>query len=178
MLFFKRNWSPLFFISVSGSFSVVHANVDIKLSQMKDSASLLFFSISKSPAGFTIYCRNTRVLEMQNFTPAYMNGLDARTDVLRTDDFYSEPKFLGQFSYWWCSAERESSAKTCWMIVRWVLLWSIRRGRKNYQTHFVLLVSSLFSVSYILRSYWMYQQERWRVEKKKLLDIRLVLSRI
>ena len=32
-----------FFISVSGSFSVVHANVDIKLSRMKDSASLLLF---------------------------------------------------------------------------------------------------------------------------------------
>ena len=85
MLFFKRNWSPLFFISVSGSFSVVHANVDIKLSQMKDSASLLLFSISKSPAGFTIYCRNTRVLEMQNFTPAYMKGwTHVRTNSVRT----------------------------------------------------------------------------------------------
>ena len=27
----KRNWSPLFFFSGSGSFSVIHANVDIKI---------------------------------------------------------------------------------------------------------------------------------------------------
>ena len=31
MFFFQRNWSPLFFISRSSSFSVIHVNVDIKI---------------------------------------------------------------------------------------------------------------------------------------------------
>ena len=41
--------------------------------------------ISKSPGGYAIYHRNARVLEMQNFTPAYMKRWTyVRT---RTDDF-------------------------------------------------------------------------------------------
>ena len=37
------------------------------------------------PRGYLINSRNTRVLEMQNFTPAYMSGLDVRADdFLRT----------------------------------------------------------------------------------------------
>ena len=31
MFFFQRNWSPLFFISRSSSFSVIHVNVDIEI---------------------------------------------------------------------------------------------------------------------------------------------------
>ena len=31
MLFFKRNWSSLFFISGSSSFSVIHTNLDFKI---------------------------------------------------------------------------------------------------------------------------------------------------
>ena len=31
MLFFKRNWSPLFFLSLALAFSVIHANVDLKI---------------------------------------------------------------------------------------------------------------------------------------------------
>ena len=161
MLFFKRNWSPLFFISVSVSFSVVLANVDIKLSRMKDSVSLLLFFISKSPGGYTIYCRNARVLEMQNFTPAYMKGwTHVRTYSVRTISSQNQ-NFSENFLTHGTSlpALRESSAKT--LLDGCTLGLTLKqRGRKNYQTHFVLLVSSLFSVSYILRSYWMYQQER------------------
>ena len=157
MLFFKRNWSPLFFISVSGSFSVVLANVDIKLSRMKDLASLLLFFISKSPGGYTIY-----------FTPAYMKGwTHVRTYSVRTISSQNQ-NFSENFLTHGTSlpALRESSAKT--LLDGCTLGLTLKqRGRKNYQTHFVLLVSSLFSVSYILRSYWMYQQERWRVGKKK-----------
>ena len=36
-----------------------------------------------------IYCRDTRVLEMQNFFPAYMKGWT----YVRT--IFSEPKFVG-----------------------------------------------------------------------------------
>ena len=31
MLFFKRNWSPLFFLSLALALSVIHANVDIEI---------------------------------------------------------------------------------------------------------------------------------------------------
>ena len=93
MLFFKRNWSPLFFlISISSSFSVIHANEDFKI-KSKESASLLLFFISKSPGSCAIYCRNARVLEMQNFTPAYMKGWT----YVRT--IFSEAKFLGCIVY-------------------------------------------------------------------------------
>ena len=61
----------------------------LKLSRKKESASLLLFFISKSPGSCAIYCRNARVLEMQNFTPAYMKGWT----YVRT--IFSEPKFLG-----------------------------------------------------------------------------------
>ena len=126
MLFFKRNWSPLFFISVSCSFSVVLANVDIKLSRMKDSASLLLFFISKSPGGYTIYCRNARVLEMQNFTPAYMKGWthvrNGRTPygrfLVRTK--ISRKIFLPMVLR--CPRFARAPLKLCWMVVRWVLL--------------------------------------------------------
>ena len=48
-----------------------------------------FSSLSKSPGGHAIYCRNARVLEMQKFTPTYINqGLDVRT-------IFSESKLLG-----------------------------------------------------------------------------------
>ena len=51
------------------------------------------FFISKSPGGCAIYCRNARVLEMQNFTPAYRKWWT----YVRT--IFSEPKFLGCIIY-------------------------------------------------------------------------------
>ena len=63
---------PLF-LSLFSSSPVIHVNVDIKIKSKKELAFLLFF-ISKSPGGCAIYRQNERVLEMQNFTPAYMKG--------------------------------------------------------------------------------------------------------
>ena len=52
--------------------------------------SLLFlFFISKSLDGYVIYCRNMRVLEMQNFIPPYMKGWTYIQTI------FSEPKLLG-----------------------------------------------------------------------------------
>ena len=51
------------------------------------------FFISKSPGGHAIYCRNARVLEMQNFTPPYTKGWT----YVRT--IFSEPKFRGCIVY-------------------------------------------------------------------------------
>ena len=65
----------------------------LKLSRKKESASLLLFFISKSPGSCAIYCRNARVLEMQNFTSAYMKGWT----YIRT--IFSEAKFLGCIVY-------------------------------------------------------------------------------
>ena len=31
MFFFQQNWSPLFFVARSSSFSVIHVNIDIKI---------------------------------------------------------------------------------------------------------------------------------------------------
>ena len=47
----------------------------LKFSRNIESALLLlYFSLSKSPGGHAIYRRNARLLEMENFTPAYMKG--------------------------------------------------------------------------------------------------------
>ena len=65
-----------FYISGSSSFSVIHANVDIKI-KSKERIRLrccCCFFISKSAGGYAIYRQNARVLEMQNLTPAYMKG--------------------------------------------------------------------------------------------------------
>ena len=68
---------------------------------------LLLLFISKSPGCYAIYPRNNRVLEMQNFTPAYVSGVDVRAK----DRFSQNQNFLDawitEFSYPWCSAARE-----------------------------------------------------------------------
>ena len=81
MFFFQRNMSP-FFLSLALALSLLSESMwTLKLSRKKESASLLLFFIYRSLA---IYLRNGRVLEMQNFTPAYMKGYYVLT---RTDDF-------------------------------------------------------------------------------------------
>ena len=62
-----------FFISGSSSFSDIHVNVDIKI-KSKEKNWLCCFFIAKSLGGYAIYRQNVRVLEMPNFTPAYMKG--------------------------------------------------------------------------------------------------------
>ena len=53
MFFFLRNPSPLFSITRSSSFSVIHVSVNIKNNAEKDTTLLLFF-LSKSPGGHVI----------------------------------------------------------------------------------------------------------------------------
>ena len=61
---------------ISSSFSVIRVNVDIKIKSKEriGVVVVVVFFISKIPGGYAIYSRNARVLEMQNFTQAYMNG--------------------------------------------------------------------------------------------------------
>ena len=94
MLFFKRNWSPLFFFYLWLQLSLLSTPMQtLKLSRKKQSTSVLSFFISKSPGGYAMYRRNAWVLEMQYFTPAYMKGWT----YVRT--IFSEPKFLGFTDY-------------------------------------------------------------------------------
>ena len=53
MFFVLRNSSPLFSITRSSSFSVIHVSVNIKNNAEKDTTLLLFF-LSKSPGGHAI----------------------------------------------------------------------------------------------------------------------------
>ena len=53
MFFSLRNSSPLFSITRSSSFSVIHVSVNIKNNAEKDTTLLLFF-LSKSPGGHVI----------------------------------------------------------------------------------------------------------------------------
>ena len=53
MFFFLRNSSPLFSITSSSSFSVIHVSVSIKNNAEKDTTLLLFF-LSKSQGGHLI----------------------------------------------------------------------------------------------------------------------------
>ena len=47
----------------------------LKFSRKIESALFLLYNFpSKGPGGHAIYRRNARLLEMENFTPAYMNG--------------------------------------------------------------------------------------------------------
>ena len=53
MFFFLRNSSPLFSVTRSSSFSVIHVSVNIKNNAEKETTLLLFF-LSKSPGGHAI----------------------------------------------------------------------------------------------------------------------------
>ena len=55
MFFFLRNSSPLFSITRSSSFSVIHVSVNIKNNAEKDTTLLLFF-LFKSPGGLHLGC--------------------------------------------------------------------------------------------------------------------------
>ena len=103
MFFFQQN--DLFcFLSLSLDLSLFSTSMKtLKLSRKKESSLLLLLLlfISKSPGGHAIYCRNARVLEMQNFTPAYMKG--TRT-CGRTDDFL-KPGFHQRISTSTCASK-------------------------------------------------------------------------
>ena len=86
MLFFKRNWS-LFFISGSSFFFVIHANVDFKIkSKERIGVVVVVFLSLKSGWLSDLLPKRTRTWNAK-FHPGWHEGVDVRTDVLRTDDF-------------------------------------------------------------------------------------------
>ena len=140
MFFFQRNFSPLFFVSRSSSFSVIHVNVDIKIKSKERVGFVVVVFISKSPGSYAIYRRNAHVLEMQNFIPAYMKGQTyVRTPYGR---FSQNQNFLDaqvtKFSYPWCSVSRararESSAiKFAIRYVPQIAIMLIQAGLTNFK---------------------------------------------
>ena len=94
---FQRNQSPLL-STLALAISLLSMSMQTrKFSRKKESALLLLFLSLKvrEAMRFTAEtCRNVRVLEMQNFIPAYMQGW---TYASRT--IIEEPKFLGCIDY-------------------------------------------------------------------------------
>ena len=63
--------------------TLLQLGVDVKILSRNVVVVVVF--ISESPGGHVIYCKNWRVLEMQNFTPAYKKGWTyVRDDFVRT----------------------------------------------------------------------------------------------
>ena len=101
MFFFQRNSSPLFLITRSRSFPVIHVNVDIKNNVEKDSTFLLFFFSLKVQVAMRFPARNTssclwrpRAAKMPAWLwPHCGNHLHAcrSFEAVRT----------GQFTLWW-----------------------------------------------------------------------------
>ena len=85
MLFFKRNWSPLF-ISGSSFFFVIHANVDFKIKSKERIGVVVVFLSLKSGWLCDLLPKRARTWNAK-FHPGFHEGVDVRTDVLLTGDF-------------------------------------------------------------------------------------------
>ena len=83
MFFFQRNWSPLFFISRSNFFSVIHVSVEIKIKWKERIGFAVVVFISKRPGSYAIITPKRACAWNAKFHP----GLHEGADVLRTDDF-------------------------------------------------------------------------------------------
>ena len=88
MLFFQRNWSPLFFISRSSSFSVIHVNVDIKIKSKERIVFVVvvvFAFLSLKVRVAMRFTAETRWYLKLKFHPAHMSGWTYVRTL--TDDF-------------------------------------------------------------------------------------------
>ena len=93
MFFSLRNSSPLFSITRSSSFSVIHVSVNIKNNAEKD-ATLLLFLLSKSPGGRVISFQikpwvafGLPYLLTEFFLHWYACGADGRSLGVRSRDY-------------------------------------------------------------------------------------------
>ena len=80
------------FFSLAQALSLLSASVQTLNFSRKDSALLLFF-VSESSGSRAVYRQTARLLEVRNFTPAYMKGWTYRRAYVRM--ILSQPKFLG-----------------------------------------------------------------------------------
>ena len=118
MFFFLQNWSLLFSITRSSSFSVIHVSVNIKNNVEKDRFLLLPF-LSKSPGGYAISFRCIWVSIPVDWIILhwYACGGDGRSGGRSVSlcRVMWLPNFLGwvvkHIFYPWCSAARASRAR-------------------------------------------------------------------
>ena len=78
--FFQRNWSPLLFISHSGSFPVIQVNVDFNIYWKERLVLFCCVFLSKSPGGHVIYWRNERCAWNVRFHLSFNILLPRRAD--------------------------------------------------------------------------------------------------
>ena len=92
MFSFRRKSSPSFFFPLALALSLLSTAVQTLNFSRKDSALLPFF-VSESSCSHAIYRQNARLLEVRNFTQAYMKGCTYGRTYVRM--ILSETKFLG-----------------------------------------------------------------------------------
>ena len=96
-MFFSNEIGLLWFLSHALALSLLSTSTHtLKLSRKKESAFVVVVFISKRSGSYAIYRRNSRVLEMQNFIPAYVKGWTfVRTYPVRTISWMHRlPNFL------------------------------------------------------------------------------------
>ena len=86
---FQRHWSPLFFISRSSSFSVIHVNNAV---ERKSRLCWCCFLSLKFRVALSALTPKGAGAWNAKFHPSLHEGVDKRTDV---QTIFSEPKFLG-----------------------------------------------------------------------------------
>ena len=155
MFFFLRNSSPLFSITRSSSFSVIHVSVNIKNNAEKDTTLLLFF-LSKSPGGHVIsfqikpwvafglpyllielFYIGTPVVRSDGRSLArsvYGHVITKCSRMGRLPNFhrYGAPPMRGEKRRAWSSAKITQSTGMATQMRLKVLFWRKLHGRLNF----------------------------------------------
>ena len=132
------------FLSLVLALSLLSTSLQtLKFSRKKKNSALVWFFLSKSPSGNAIYRQKAGVLEMQNFSPAFMKGW---AYVRNYRDFVQNQNSLDSqitnFPYLLSSAARaHESFATKFMGVRrdsafklviWVIIQSSTTGQDHW----------------------------------------------
>ena len=111
MFFFQRNWSPLFFISRSSSFSVVHVNADIKI---KSKERIRFVVVVFLSLKVDLSPKRAGVWNAK-FHPGQHEGVDVLTyDFLRTKISCMQIVCIGGFHAVSRDTNNNGEMNKCW----------------------------------------------------------------
>ena len=101
------------FLSLALALSLLCTSMQtLKLSRKKESVLLLlFYYLLKSGLLYDLPPKNVRVLEIQNFTPAYMRGGRTYGPFCENQNFLDSYSEITKFSYPWYSAVLASRAR-------------------------------------------------------------------
>ena len=103
--FFRRNWSPLVFISRSRSLSVIQVNVDIEIKSKEriGFCCCCCFVLSLKGREAMRFTAETRGCLKHQISSGLHEGMDERTDDFLRTKISCMHRF-NKFSYPWCSA--------------------------------------------------------------------------